>query len=128
MRVRRTHDLVALDARVRHLAGDVPVGDAHDEPVLGRVVLVLVLDDQALASEVVGLALATPFELHLIPLEVLLVLNYFHERLKQISDKHVRLNENPELVLQLSEQRNNPVDSYTMGEGKNKCLMTTVKK
>lgn len=37
-------------ARPSDLAADVPVGEADDQPVLGGVVLVLVLNNQALAS------------------------------------------------------------------------------
>lgn len=82
VRVRGANDAVALDAGVRNLAGDVAVAQTHDQTVLGRVVLVLVLEDQALASIVVGLALTTPLELDLVPLEVLLVLHDFHETLR----------------------------------------------
>lgn len=41
----------------RHLANNIPVGESNDHPVLGRVVLVLVLDDETLAGEVVRLPL-----------------------------------------------------------------------
>lgn len=40
-----------------YLADDVPVGEADNHPVLGCVVLILVLNDQALASKEVSLAL-----------------------------------------------------------------------
>lgn len=40
-----------------HLADNVPVGETDNHPVLGCVVLVLVLNDKALASKVVSLTL-----------------------------------------------------------------------
>lgn len=40
-----------------HLTDDVPVGEADNHPVLWCVVLVLVLDHQALAGKVVSLSL-----------------------------------------------------------------------
>lgn len=42
---------------VTHLAADVSVGEADDQSVFGRVVLVLILNNQALASEEVGFSL-----------------------------------------------------------------------
>jgi hypothetical protein len=56
--VGRGEDLVTGDLRVDNLGDDVAVGEANDHAVLGRVVLVLGLGDQALASIVVGLTLA----------------------------------------------------------------------
>ena len=73
------HD-VPLEPGVGDLAADVGVGAAHDHPVLGGVVLVLVLDDQTLASIVVGSSLPPPAELDLVPLEVGLILNNLNER------------------------------------------------
>jgi hypothetical protein len=46
-----------LDFGVDHLADDVGVGETNNESVFGRVVFVLVLGDQLLASIVVGLTL-----------------------------------------------------------------------
>lgn len=40
-----------------HLTDDVPVGEADDHPVLGCIVFVLVLDDQAFAGKVVSFSL-----------------------------------------------------------------------
>lgn len=40
-----------------HLTDDVPVRETDNHPVLRCVVLVLILDDQALASEEVSLSL-----------------------------------------------------------------------
>lgn len=73
------HDLVALDAGVGDLAGDVLVAQTHNQTVLGRVVLVLVLERQAPAGIVVSASLTTPLELDLVPLEVLLVLHDLDE-------------------------------------------------
>lgn len=72
-------DLVALDAGVGDLAGDVLVAQTHHQPVLGGVVLVLVLERQAPTGIVVGTSLTTPLELDLVPLEVLLVLHDLNE-------------------------------------------------
>lgn len=52
-------DLVAGKLSGDQLADDVTVGEADDQAVLGRVVLVLSLRDQALASIVVGLSLVS---------------------------------------------------------------------
>ena len=51
------HD-VSLQSSVSDLTADVSVGGTDDHPVLGGVVLVLVLDDQTLAGEVVSPALS----------------------------------------------------------------------
>ena len=80
MRVRRSHHVVAIDARVHDLADAVAVGEAHDKTVLGRVVLVLVLDHQTTALVVVGLALTATAVLGLVALEVRLVLHDLLER------------------------------------------------
>ena len=45
MSISSADDHVTFDLGVRYLARDVLVGRAHDHAVLGRVVLVLVLDD-----------------------------------------------------------------------------------
>lgn len=81
VRVGGADNAISLNASVSDLGGDVPVGQTHNQTVLGSVVLVLVLEDQALASIVVGLSLTTPLELNLVPLEVLLVLHNFYETL-----------------------------------------------
>lgn len=52
-----SQDKVTLELGVHDLAHNVTVGEANHQSVLGRVVLVLGLDDQPLASVVVGLAL-----------------------------------------------------------------------
>jgi hypothetical protein len=84
--VGRGEDLVAGDLRVDDLGDDVAVGEANDHAVLGRIVLVLGLGDQALASVVVGLTLATAAVLSLVATEVRIVLDKLGERLyKKIS-------------------------------------------
>ena len=55
------------------------VGDADNQTVLGGVVLVFVLDAEALAGEVVSFALSSPLELGLVSLEVSLVLLHLDE-------------------------------------------------
>ena len=57
MAVRGADDDVSLEPGVGNLAGDVGVGATDDQPVLGGVVLVLVLDTKTLTGEVIGLAL-----------------------------------------------------------------------
>lgn len=81
MRVGGADNAISLNARIGDLSGDVAVGQANDQTVLGSVVLVLVLENQALASIVIGLSLTTPLELNLVPLKVLLVLHDFNETL-----------------------------------------------
>jgi hypothetical protein len=49
-------DFVASKLRGDKLADDVSVGESNDETVLGRVVFVLGLGNEALAGVVVGLA------------------------------------------------------------------------
>lgn len=56
MGVGGSEDLVAGDLRGDDLADDVAVGEADDQSVLGRAVLVLGLGDQTLTGVVVGLA------------------------------------------------------------------------
>ena len=80
MAVRGADDDVSLEPGVGNLAGDVGVGATDDQPVLGGVVLVLVLDDKTLAGEVVSSSLAPPAELDLVPLEVGLILDNLDER------------------------------------------------
>ena len=49
-------DLVTADLRVDDLSDDVLVGEADDQAVLGRIVLVLRLGDQPLTRIVIGCA------------------------------------------------------------------------
>merc|ERR1719281_2056458 len=77
--VRVHHDLVALNRRVDDLRDAALVREAHDEAVLRRVVLVLVLADHHAASTVVGLALPAAAVLGLEALEVRFVLHNLDE-------------------------------------------------
>lgn len=59
-------NLVARDLRVDDLSDDIAVGETDDHAVLGRVVLVLGLGDQALTGIVVGLTLTATAVLSLV--------------------------------------------------------------
>jgi hypothetical protein len=65
--IRGHEDLVSANLRGDDLSDDVAVGEADDEAVLGRIVLVLGLSRQALASIVVGLSLSATLVLDLVP-------------------------------------------------------------
>ena len=60
MSIGSAKDKVTLDLGVHNLAHNVLVGETNNHSVLRRVVLVLGLNHQALASIVVGLALYIP--------------------------------------------------------------------
>lgn len=66
VRVGRDEDLVARDLRGHDLADDVLVGEADDQAVLGSIVLVLGLGDEALSGVVIGLALLAALVLGLV--------------------------------------------------------------
>lgn len=70
MSVSSHEDLVTTDLRGDDLSNDVAVGEADDEAVLGRIVLVLGLGGQALAGIVIGLALSAALVLDLVPPEI----------------------------------------------------------
>ena len=63
--VRGRKDLVTVQVGRDDLGNDVAVGEADNHAVLGRIVLVLGLGDEALASVVISLALTTALELGL---------------------------------------------------------------
>ena len=65
--VRSHEDLVTANLRGDDLSNDVAVGEADDEAVLGRIVLVLGLGGQALAGIVIGLTLPAALVLDLVP-------------------------------------------------------------
>mmetsp|Transcript_5447 Transcript_5447/g.12028 ORF Transcript_5447/g.12028 Transcript_5447/m.12028 type:complete len:298 (+) Transcript_5447:100-993(+) len=66
MRVRRSDAHITRERGVNHLANHIPIGKAHHEAVLWRVVLVLVLRDQALTRLVVGFTRTSSRELDLV--------------------------------------------------------------
>jgi hypothetical protein len=59
-------DLVTSDLGGHDLHNNVTVGEANDETVLGRIVLVLGLGNEALASVVIGLSNTTALVLGLV--------------------------------------------------------------
>lgn len=71
---------VSFKPGIGNLTTDILVGGSHDHAVLGGIVLVLVLDDQALPGKVVSFTLAPPPELNLETLEVSLALDNLDER------------------------------------------------
>jgi hypothetical protein len=66
MGVGGAEDLVASDLGGHDLHDNVTVGEADDETVLGRIVLVLGLGNEALASIVIGLSNTTALVLGLV--------------------------------------------------------------
>mmetsp|Transcript_7899 Transcript_7899/g.28126 ORF Transcript_7899/g.28126 Transcript_7899/m.28126 type:complete len:338 (-) Transcript_7899:41-1054(-) len=77
---RRADDHVAGQRRLGHLRQHLLVAEPRHEAVLGCTVLVLVLQHQAGACTVVGLAFAPTSKLDLVPLEVRLGLGHLHHR------------------------------------------------
>jgi len=73
--ISRGKDKVTLDLGIDNLTADVSVGEADDETILGHVILVLVLNDQTLASIIISLTLAASAVFNLEALEVGLVLD-----------------------------------------------------
>ena len=74
-------DAVTVHETVDNLADNLFVGEANDQTVLGGLVLVLGLADQALALAVVRLSFATTTELDLVAAVVALAFEYFDKRL-----------------------------------------------
>lgn len=70
---------IADDAGGDDLGDDVLVGESDDEPVLGCVVFVLVLVDEADSGSVIGLSLSSSLVLNLEALEVGPGFQRFHE-------------------------------------------------
>lgn len=79
LRIGGTEDSVSLDGRGNNLGNDSGAGDSGNQSVLGSVVFVLILENESLSSVVVSLSLSSPLEFSLIPHEVGLVLDNFHE-------------------------------------------------
>lgn len=61
-----SEDFVTTNLRSDNLADDVAVGEADDETVFGRIVFVLGLADETLASVVIGFSLAAATVLDLV--------------------------------------------------------------
>jgi len=80
VRVGSGHDVITIDARVDDLADAVAVGETDNKTVLGRVVLVLVLDHKTKTLTVISLTLTTTTVLGLEALEISLVLKNLLER------------------------------------------------
>ena len=70
MRVGGSKDLVPIELGDDKLTDDISVGEADDKAVLGRVIFVFGLGDQASTSIVIGLALSTTLRLGLEAREV----------------------------------------------------------
>ena len=81
MAVSGSHNPITLKAGIGNLTSDVFVGTSHNHTILGRIVLVLVLNDETFTGIVVGLALTSPPEFHLVTLEISLALDHFDKRL-----------------------------------------------
>ena len=82
MRIGSAYNTITFDTGEGNLYGDVLVGQTYDQTILGCIVFVLILEDQAFTGIVIGFTLTTPAEFNLVALEVLLVLDYFNETLK----------------------------------------------
>jgi hypothetical protein len=78
-RVGSDEGLITFDRGVDDLADDALVGPANDETVLLAVVLILLLDHEASASLVIGLAFTATAPLGLVAFAVSLVLQNFDE-------------------------------------------------
>lgn len=81
MRIGSADNAISFNTSVSNLASDVTVAQTDNHTILGGIVLVLVLNDQALTSIVIGLTFTTSAEPDLVTLEVLFILNNLHETL-----------------------------------------------
>jgi len=71
---------ISFETSISDLTTDILVGSTDNHAVLGGIILILVLNDKALAGIVIGLAFTAPPELNLEALEVSLILHYLNER------------------------------------------------
>ena len=78
----RSNDKVSLNLGVYNLADNISIGETNNQTILGGIVLVLVLNDQAFASIVISLALTASAILDLEAFEISLVFNSLDERLQ----------------------------------------------
>jgi len=82
------------------LHDDVAVGEADDEAVLGRIVLVLGLGDETLAGIVIGLSCTTALVLSLISTVIRAVLDQLGERLvKGAASQQLAFQNEPNILL-----------------------------
>ena len=81
--VSSSHNPITLKTGIGNLTSDVFVGTSHNHTILGRIVLVLVLNNEAFAGIVVSFALTSPPEFHLVTLEISLALDNFDKRLQR---------------------------------------------
>lgn len=79
---RQTVSSRILTSRGSHLSDNVGVSEAHDNSILWRVVLILVLYHKTLTGIVVCFSFSSALELDLITLEVGSVLHYLDKRLR----------------------------------------------
>ena len=78
--VSSTDDNISYKSSVGDLTADISVRGTNYHPVLGCIVFILVLRNEAPPGKEVSLSLMPPAELDLEPLEVCLVLNNFKVR------------------------------------------------
>ena len=81
MAVGSGQNTISFETSISDLTTDILVGSTDNHAVLGGIILILVLNDKALAGIVIGLAFTAPPELNLEALEVSLILHYLNERL-----------------------------------------------
>ena len=81
MTVGSSQNTISFETSISDLTTDILVGSTDNHAVLGGIILILVLNDKALAGIVIGLAFTAPPELNLEALEVSLILHYLNERL-----------------------------------------------
>lgn len=77
------HNLVAIDLRVNDLTDDESVRETDHKTILGRLILVLGLNNETLSLTVVSLSLTTTAELDLVPGKIGLVLLNLNESLRE---------------------------------------------
>lgn len=97
MRISGTNNAIAFNARVGNLSRNIAVRQANNQTIFRCIVLVLILENQAFPSIVVGLSLTSSLEFHLITLKVLFVLHNFNETLREkmvITDEFRNLKRN----------------------------------
>jgi len=74
-----SHNSITLDSGVDHLADNLLVSSSNNKSVLLGIVFILVLNDETLASVVIGFTLSSTAIFGLVSLRVCLVLKDFNE-------------------------------------------------